>query len=307
MKVLRRMAKSIEDIVREGYDIWRRNMLIGLPFISSLLLEILTGAFALILTGIILASLNIFFNNVLIIIAFLFLSLCLVVILLNIIKSFFIAGAVGMSKEAIETGRTSFGDMMKYGKRKFLELFIANMLIFALSLLGGIILIPSIIAFKLNMFNLALSLILVSSLLFGLYLICLNVVMILVPFSIVIRDIGGIDGLQDSYSVVMRNKLSVILLLFVSYGLTWAAEMLSNAMFSFFGIIPILGAIISLGFLIFYALFLAGIITPIITIWWTLLYIDRTGIKLEGVSYETDHKIPEEKLKHIITSEPIYV
>lgn len=48
-------------------------------------------------------------------------AVIITVILVLLISAFFTAGAIGMAKEATETGRTNLSDMMDYGRRKFIS------------------------------------------------------------------------------------------------------------------------------------------------------------------------------------------
>jgi len=295
------MTKSIEDIVRDGYRIWQKNTILGIPFLFSAILELCVLIATLVFIIPILAFITItdlvyviddLILKIFTIFPILFLLLCIVVTVLNIVKSFFIAGAVGMTRTAIETGRTSLNDMIKYGKNKFLYIFIMHMIIFVLSITGILLFVPSVMAFKINMFNLGIAMMIIAFFLFALYLTGLAIIMIMFPFSIVFKNLSPINAIKDNYSIIMENKLSVLFLFFVSHGLIWAINLLLDPILSFFGIIPLLGSVINLGIVILYILFLVGIVTPLITVWWACLYLDRAGIKPREVPEEIPPEVP---------------
>jgi len=50
-------------------------------------------------------------------------------ILAMLISAFFTAGAIGMAKVATQTGKTSMSDMKDYGRRKFISLLFADIIV----------------------------------------------------------------------------------------------------------------------------------------------------------------------------------
>lgn len=66
------------------------------------------------------------------------------VILAMLISAFFTAGAISMAKEATETGKTCMSDMKEYGRRKFISLLFADIIVGLITLVGLVFLIPGI-------------------------------------------------------------------------------------------------------------------------------------------------------------------
>jgi flagellar biosynthesis protein FlhB len=71
-------------------------------------------------------------------------ALIVTIILGMVIDAFFWAGAIGMAKEATETGQTNLSHMVEYGKRKYLSLFVTKLIIGLLAFVGVVFLIPGI-------------------------------------------------------------------------------------------------------------------------------------------------------------------
>jgi len=311
------MTKSIEDILKKGYGTWRKNISMGLPFLFCALSEFLILIASLIISIIILGFTIGFVTSIdnpllkIFIIGIVMISFCtLVIVLLNLTKAFFLGGAVGMARTAIETGNSSLSDMIRYGKSRFKDLFIANMIIFAFSIAATLLFIPAVVAFMLNMFNLTISLVIITIVLLSICQFCITLLFIMLPYSVVIKNLDPVNAVRDNYRVIMNNKISVLLLFFVSYGVIWGVGLILDLIFSFFGIIPLIGAIINLGIFILYALFLIGIVTPLTMVWWVYLYLDRTGIKPAEIPEEIPPEIPapiaEEQIKEEIQG-PIYI
>ncbi|MEM2918944.1 MAG: hypothetical protein QXY62_05545 [Candidatus Altiarchaeota archaeon] len=270
---------SIEAILTNGFEIWKKNKIIGLAFVLN--------AFSLFFLGIIFILLSLSFyegvysKNLYMSLILLFLLLLFLFFAL-IVNSFFLAGAVGMTKEAMQKGKTKLGDMLFYGKKKFLSLFFAAILILFFQLLGLIFLIPGLISFfVLNSVGVGLLLLVLGILLFVLYLLILRLLLVLMPQAIVIDDLGPFDGVKKAYLVFMNNKLSVLILL---VAISVIFEIL-NMFLRDVLLVPLLllmsegyiGTILSIIFFAFVILLILFVLQPIITLWLTALYLNRTG------------------------------
>jgi hypothetical protein len=222
------MKDSLEDIIRKGFGIWRKNPDLALPFLFSTLSSIILMV-ALILCFILLFGvpitldaqrllewgslavasriLELFTVSVLFYIIFLILNM--------LISSFFYAGAVGMTKKAIETGRTSLDDMMDTGKRRFLDLLLNQLAITLLSLFAaalfigvslGVFALTSAVGFPQQpVINFGVRLFTLAELL-------LSLVFLMSPFFVVLGEFGALGGLTQSYKFFMKNKISVLLM-----------------------------------------------------------------------------------------------
>jgi len=171
---------EIGKVLGEGFDIWKRNLNICLPFVFSMLLSFIFviftfGAALLVATPSLFRLLeklpqesqfpqahtptpptppkppippevasqiiSEFARNWLILLVAGIIS----AIILLFINAYFVAGAIGMAKETYLKGKTSLSDMIYYGSKKFLSLLGADIIVGLIALLGLIFLIPSIV------------------------------------------------------------------------------------------------------------------------------------------------------------------
>ncbi|RLI91860.1 MAG: hypothetical protein DRO95_03480 [Candidatus Altiarchaeales archaeon] len=327
--------EGIEDILGNGFQLWRRNPNLALPFflnfvVSSILCCIFLFL-ALGLSGLLdtttIANIRMIVDTLFkmqgnfILIPILVSSLILI---LMITESFFIAGAVGMSKEAIETGRTSFGDMMKYGGEKIFHVFIAR---FILSLLTFVLVLlicgcPVLITFPIFPI-VGESIIRFGFSILGILLLIITILFMVMPFAIVIDDLSPLNALRASYKFSIKNKLPVaILFVFIKYlgefssyfVMFIVAMVLSIGIFVLShikiplgvwgivsGIIPT-SSIVERLFAIFIVIFMVAIpifliiseflnifvFKPLSTLWWAMLYISKKsneGFEKNGEIY----------------------
>lgn len=286
------MTEPAEDIIRNGYVNWKENLIIGVPFLLS----------GLIAVGIILALvivlfiLGIQFGMSMSLLLTMGLVTTAAIFLIMLVDSFFEAGAIGMAKNAIETGGTSFSDMLSYGRKKFFSLFFASIIISLIVLMGVVLLlIPVVAAFMSGLINVGLSLSVLALALFMLYNLALSIVLIPVSYAIVVSDLGAVEGIKEGYRFFMENKLSVLFLFFVNKGVLWGCGLIIGLITSLIEIIPILGVFINLGVYLLYVIFIAAVLMPILTVWWTRLYMGRTGAKLGEGPAESSPRAPEQE------------
>jgi len=304
----------LEDILRNGFLTWRKNLNIAVPFLLSSIINLLLivifitiiyfflnpfqSSFATASYGRYspLSSINwlLLLLDILLVISFL--------IIMSIISSFFYAGAIGMSKKAIETGKTSLEDMMEFGKRKFFSLFLAQLVIsigitFLLLLLVGI---PILITLKVQLIG--RSLMGFGGNLFSVLAIIVSIIFAALPFAIVISDLGAVNGLKRGYGFFMDNKLPVILLWvfiryvteFINYGILFIAVIVFSLGILFIPIPSNISNILSptlqhilmplsIIFLITIAIVILVswivsifVLSPLTTVWWSRLYINKT-------------------------------
>ena len=277
------MVEDIGSVIRKGFDTWKENLCICLPFVFS---SILTPIVAIIIIGsVILASipslvpyltkpdgitpdlipqlLPQILQSIDIIIAFI-----VTIILCKLIDAFFWAGAIGMAKEATENGRTSFYHLIEYGKRKFISLFFTDIIIGLISFGGIVFLIPGILYILPELRALselppeeavmALAVFGLGFLAMIVYLMIISIIFALPRYSVVIDDVGAIEGIKNGFAAFMCNKVAVFLLWLIALAVTIIAA--SS------GAIPYIGGIISV-------ILSVIIIQPLTVIWWSRLYL----------------------------------
>lgn len=290
------MTESLEDNLKKCFAAWRSNPSLSAPYlfstvVSLFLLALFTAAVifflnpmqGLSLTASIMPAIN-WQLAALDIILFIILLFALA-----LIGSFFQAGAVGMSWKALVTGKTSLDDLVYYGGRKFLGLFLANLVIYIPVILVGII-------FALVQFIFPGDFVSILFLLVG-------VLLAMVPYAIVIGDMGVFKSIGHSCDFFKENKLQTVLLyvftyyfsLFATYWLILACIVVFSSSLLF---IPDLNAVTSvsdlitwimpaipvfalaalLAFIVF-ILVSACILSPLVTLFWAELYLSNTKHK----------------------------
>jgi hypothetical protein len=290
------MSENLENIITKGFHSWTRNLNICIPLLTNYVIQFTVLFLAAIvamllffsqdLSGIAsmaedelldLMSVSIMENLTgAIIIAF------LVFLILLLFDAYFFAGAVGMSQNATAKGDTSVADMFNAGGSNFIDIFLANFLIMLMKIAGIIFVVPGAILTRNYMevvestqFTSGILLLLMGIVIWVIYLLILNVVLAIVLYSIVIERIGAMDGIIRGYDFFMENKLSVFALWLVIFAVSTAVAV----------VFLIIGEVIALvgseGLNIIWSLgsqvLILVTIQPLIMIWWSRLYMVRTG------------------------------
>ncbi len=300
------MNEPIENILRAGYNTWRKNLILCVPLLTSGIMNIIILLAAIIVLTILLVS---FIKSDMLFVSLLLTGLLItsVFFLMIFINSFFLAGAIGMSKEATENAKTSLSDMLTYGKKKTLSLFFVYIIVSLTVFLGFILFfIPAIAASLLNLTNIFLSLLIFGLSLCTLSGVILTIVLAPVSYAIVVCDLGAIEGIKEGYRFFMKNKLVVIFLLFTVEGISWGCGLIIQFITSLFGIIPFIGDLINLGIYLLYMIFVMAVIYPLSIVWWTRLYMGRTELKPKKKPTDAPLKdsAPEPET---LNQEPIYI
>jgi len=198
-------------------------------------------------------------------------ALIVTMILCMLIGAFFWAGAIGMAKEAIETGRTNISHMIEYGKRKFISLFFTDVIIGLISSVGIVFLVPGILYIipKLRALSeLPPEELFTAVAVFGLgflamivYTSIISIIFSLPRYAVVIDDVGAISGIKTGFKLFIRNKVAVFLL--------WLIVLAVSLIPMCFNAIQYLGGVI--GMILFVI-----IIQPLTVIWWSRLYLSMT-------------------------------
>ncbi len=278
------MVEETESVIGKGFETWKRNLSICLPFVFSSVLTSVVGI--IIIGGAILAtipSLVPLFTKfdeitpdvipqvlpqIIQSMGIIIIAIIATIILCMLIDAFFWAGAIGMAKEATETGRANISHMIEYGKRKFISLFFTDVIIGLISFVGLVFLVPGILYIlpKLSVLSvLPPEEVITTFVVFGLgvlamivYTLIVSIIFALPRYSVVIDDVGAIRGVKNGFEIFMRNKVAVFLLWLITFVL--------------FIISAAFGAIENIGWLISAILFVI-VIYPLTTIWWSRLYL----------------------------------
>ena len=290
------MAEKIEDLLVKGYGTWKNNLVLAAPHILSAVAVLI-----LVFVAVVVAMIGIFAvaalsgpsissivqggpaasggytTTILLLLALAVVAGAVFILAIFLASAFFTSGAIGMSMKAMETGKTSIDDMIAYGRKKFLAVFYASILEMLLSLLGLLLFIPAALAFLAGAPGPGLALLLLGLLALIVYLIVLQLALVLMPYAIVIKDLGAMDGLRESYGTFMKNKLATLILWFVVSAVGAGLGLAVGVFTSLLDIIPLLGALLSLLVNLCYAVFSMVVLTPIFMLWWTAYYMDKAG------------------------------
>lgn len=292
------MTEDITTILHKGFSTWKRNLAICVPFVLEILstvflVSVFTVLFAMLFV-IPAATANGLDPAQLTPEEFLTITKSLLtgsrwsllafgtvfILIYMLVQSFFLAGAIGMSKEASERGDTSIRDMSAYGRRNVLNLFLARVLVLLLALAGVIFLVPGILSIGdlgilLNDPQQALTgtfMLLFGFLVWFFYLLAISIVLIFVQYALVLDDLDPVSAIEKGVSVFASNKSSTLALwLFLM-----AIAVLFGLIGEFAGYVDILSQVWSLTDFMLTLL----VIQPLTTIWWTRLYLNRNGKKL---------------------------
>jgi hypothetical protein len=278
------MVEDTGSVIEKGFETWKRNLSICLPFVFT---SILTSMVALIIIGsAILAtipSLLSYFTSyaelpsdfmplllpqILQRIGIIIIATIATIIICMLIHAFFRAGAIGMAKEATETGHTNISHMIDYGKRKFISLFFTDIIIGLISSVGIVFLVPGVLYIlpKLRALSepppevvfTALALFGLGFLALILYLLIIDILFALPGYVVVIDDTGAIRGVKTGFKMFMCNKVAVFLL--------WLIVFVVSLISTSFGAIEHIGGIISI-------LLSVIVVQPLTVIWWSRLYV----------------------------------
>jgi hypothetical protein len=207
-------------------------------------------------------------------------AVIITVILVMLISAFFTAGAIGMAKEATETGRTSLSDMKDYGRRKFISLLFADIIVGLISLVGLVFLIPGILYALPNITTLseptpevilpALATFMIGILIMSIYMILISILFALPRYAVVIDDLGAIEGVKRGFKIFMNHKVDVFLLWLVALVIGIAVSVILS-------LIPYVGQFLNIVVSII-------VIQPLTFIWWSRLYLSITTPKTDELT-----------------------
>ena len=301
------MPQDIGTIINKGFGTWTRNLNISLPFILNFGISGLMALMAFIvfvavfvmpeLSSIGLDPANIspeqmfsilssvaVDHTMLIIVVFV-----TIMILMMFIQSYFIAGAIGMSKIATETGDTHLNDMLSYGNRNVVNLFLTNILLALIMLAGIVFIVPGILSIE--NFNMLLSNpeeTVASSVLFAfgflvwmLYILVASIVLSIVKYALVVEDLDPISALETGFRFFMGNKLDIFLMWLILISISVFVGIIGEGI----SLVPVISTIWTFTDIVISI----AVIPPLTTVWWTRLYISRAGRNMYDVNELLDY------------------
>jgi len=285
------MVEELGSVIQKGFDTWKANLSICLPFVFS---AVLTSAVAIVLIGgavlvaipslpsllpylskpegitpeLILSLTQQFAQHIGIIIA----AVIITAILVMLISAYFTAGAIGMAKVATQTGTTDMSDMKDYGRRKFISLLFADLIVGLISLVGLVFLIPGILYALPLLATIseptpeallpAFATFMIGLVIMSIYMIIISISFALPRYSVVIDDLGAVDGVKKGFNLFRNHKVDVFLLWLVALVISMVVSVI-------LGFIPYVGQFLNIAISII-------VIQPLIFIWWSRFYMSLT-------------------------------
>lgn len=289
--------ESINELLGRGFSLWRDNLNLCIPHLLGFffsLMALIAGLMAVIFSGIMpLEGLNetalqemqntqdvqmlshqmeeylagLQSSDLLPI----FLAALAIFVLVALVDAFFAAGAIGMARQALEKGISDTSAMWSAGKRHFLGMFLAE-LIMTLIILMGMALLLLLLAADLESPGL-LAVVLVVIAIF--YALALTIILSTLPYALVLEDLSPLRALWASIEFFRYNKFDVAVLWLVVVALSLALQMVGGAFSTGDGgqgqpLSAVTGMISLL------------VLAPLSNLWWTGLYMSRKGmLKLE--------------------------
>jgi hypothetical protein len=287
--------EEIGELIGKGFGVWRSNLNLCIPFLLSIILSMIItlpflAAFFMIsmpvagmnatllqneenmqeLISLMQGSLDSLEMDKILQIAGLFLVL---VVVLSLVNAFFTAGAIGMARQSLDTGKSDTGSMWSAGKTHLLNMFLATLLVGLLTLAGMIFLLPALAqgTTSLQADSQVIGLAAVGLLLFILYALVLSLVLVSVPYALVVQELGPMQAVLASVDFFRYNKFDVVILWLVIAALSLGLQMISGA---FSTGEEVRGAPLSALSSLVNLLVLA----PLSNLWWTRLYMNRKGM-----------------------------
>ncbi|MDD1735342.1 MAG: hypothetical protein LUO92_02755 [Methanothrix sp.] len=289
--------ESINELLGRGFSLWRDNLNLCIPHLLGFLFSMMAlfaGLMAVIFSGLLpLESLNeTALNDVqdmqdmqmlsdqmeeylagmqssdLMQIG---LAILAIFVLVALVDAFFAAGAIGMARQALEKGRSDTSAMWSAGKRHFLGMFLAELLMTFVILMGMALLLPLLAADLESPGLLAVALVVIA--LF--YALALTIILSTLPYALVLEGLSPVRALFASVDFFRYNKFDVAVLWLVVVALSLALQMVGGAFSAGdAGQGRPLSAITGMISLL--------VLAPLSNLWWTGLYMSRKGmLKLE--------------------------
>jgi hypothetical protein len=305
------MYEDLSRVIGNGFGTWRDNLILCIPFLVGAAFAIIVGIVSLIL----IFSLNpesfqelgdaslemgkLTFGEIVSVAErnpVPFVILLITVLAEAFVDSFFRAGAVGMARQATVEMTTTSRTMWAAGRRFAADIFFVRFILGFIMLAGLVLIVPGLIHFLeslgvystedlavLNLDTISEALTafdpqVVSSLFLGLslfiiYLLTISLLFAVVFYAVVLDDLGPIAAIRSAINFFRSNLFDVFIIWLTVMALSLSVGMVGQlfannpsaaSAWSFFSVASSL-----------------VVIEPLSTVWWTRLYMSRTGKKLQ--------------------------
>lgn len=283
------MVEEIGRLIRNGFETYTKNLNLSVPLVLNFFITIILGVIlvaigSLYILGSSLTSIEnvstspqklvpiilpLITQHIFTIAAI----ILIIVVIISFVQSFFTAGAIGMAKQATETGKSELSTMADAGKKNVINLFLAEILIGLLSLAGIVFMIPG--AMKVDITELlssrnteAAMLLLAGFLLWILYLFIINLLLVVYRYALVVEGLDPIEGITAGVKFFNQHK-SDVFILWLFIGVIIIVFAIIGEILGQIPIFSIIWAIVNMIISIF-------VIPPLTIVWWVRLYMTRT-------------------------------
>jgi hypothetical protein len=283
------MYENIGTLIGDGFGLWRKNLNLCIPFL-------LVFAFSLLAIVPLIAAMAIIFGSTPELISVsspqealskmaaylpgLALAFLISVLLISMVNSFFAAGGIAMAEQAIREGKTNTSVMWSAGKKNFWNMFVASILIALIMMAGFVFLLPGILSIPPSMWTSlsenqpAIGLLAFGAIMLILYLFIISLVLAMSPYALVVDGSGPFTAIKASITFVSYNKFDVfmmwIIVVAISLGLQMTGSSAAATGAEYFQV----------GWSLFTTVVNLLVLAPLSAVWWTRLYMSRTGKKL---------------------------
>ncbi|MDM7913228.1 MAG: hypothetical protein QUS09_09040 [Methanotrichaceae archaeon] len=275
--------EDVGDLIGKGFKAWKSNLNLCIPFVLNLLFSVLAvvpmvaALLAVLESSGDLQSLESATPEELLsrvegsLIA-LAATFVLVVLAIALIGAFFTSGAIGMAKEALDTGKSTTGAMWSAGRKHFWNMFIATLLMGIIVVAGTAFLLPGVI-YLLPSFDPSpetIGLLVAGIMLLIIYALLVSLLLAVAPYALVVDSIGAVDAIKASIGFFRNNKFDVLVLWLVVVAISTGLQMIGSSFSTgdtvTFQPLSIVTGLVNL-----------LVLAPLSTMWWTRLYMSRTG------------------------------
>jgi len=275
--------EEIGAIIGKGFSTWRDNLNLCIPFLLSTALSflammpILTALAAALGPGQVLNYTSLENGQNLLAemagsLPSLIAAAALSFLMLSLFSAFFTAGAIGMARVALETGKATTDAMWSSGKKHFARMFLVSILMGLAVVVGIVFLLPglALLPRPLQPEPQAVGLLVIGSILFVLYALIVSLVLAVAPYALVVDSTGAVKAMQASIDFFKYNKFDIFILWLVVVALSLGMQMIGslsvgeNAGFQTLSVITGLVNVL--------------ILAPLSAVWWTRLYMVRKGM-----------------------------
>jgi hypothetical protein len=280
------MYEDLGKVIGDGFGVWKKNLNLALPFILYVVV-IATAVVALagLVVGLIqpeIAQLKTLEEQASWMQSYLggiLGALMVFMVLLSLAGSYFTAGAVSMAVQTMKEGRSTLATLWSGGRRNFLPMFIIIIISILTILAGFVFFLPAALSWSPSMSpetaaqnHTFVGMIVAGSALFVIYALVITLILAAAPYALVVDDLGAVEAIKTSISFFNYNKLDVMVLWLVVEAISAGLGMLgSSASFTMAQNVQVQP------FSLITGLISLLILKPLSIVWWTRLYMVRTG------------------------------